>query len=73
MISPSMPTTSVTWLTRREPSRKRSMWTMRSSAEAICSRIARVGRSKPAISTMVSIRARASRGALACTVESEPS
>ncbi len=72
-MSPSMPTTSVTWLMRREPSRKRSTWTMRFSADAICSRMARVGRSKPAISTIVSRRASASRGALACTVESEPS
>ena len=72
-MSPSMPTTSVTWLMRREPSRKRSTWTMRLSADAICSRMARVGRSKPAISTIVSRRASASRGALACTVDSEPS
>ena len=35
--------------------------------------MARLGRSKPAISTIVSMRASASRGALACTVESEPS
>ena len=36
-------------------------------------RIARSGRSKPAISTMVSMRASASRGELAWTVDSEPS
>ena len=42
-------------------------------ADAICSRIARTGRSMPAISTMVSMRASESRGELACTVVSEPS
>ena len=42
---------------------------MRSMAEATCSRMARVGRSMPAISTIVSRRASASRGELACTVE----
>ena len=42
-------------------------------AEATCSRMARVGRSMPAISTIVSRRARASRGVLAWTVEIEPS
>ena len=46
---------------------------MRSSADAICSRIARIGRSKPAIRIMVSMRASASRGVLAWTVVSEPS
>ena len=42
-------------------------------AEAICSRMARTGRSKPAISTIVSRRLSASRAALACTVVIEPS
>ena len=72
-ISPSIPVISVMWVTRRAPSRRRSIWTIRSIADAICSRIALVGRSKPAIRTMVSSRDRASRGAFACTVDSEPS
>ena len=38
------------------------LWTIRCSAEAICSRMARTGRSNPAISTIVSSRASASRG-----------
>ena len=37
---------------------------MRSMAEAICSRMARMGRSKPAIRTIVSMRDSASRGLL---------
>ena len=37
---------------------------MRSSAEAICSRMARTGRSKPAMRVMVSMRASVSRGLL---------
>ena len=43
------------------------------TAAAICSRTARIGRSMPAMSTMVSRRVIASRGPLACTVDSEPS
>ena len=42
-------------------------------AEAICSRMARTGSSKPAISTIVSSRLMASRAVLACTVVIEPS
>ena len=42
-------------------------------ADADCSRMARTGRSMPAMSTMVSTRASPSRGELACSVESEPS
>ena len=38
-----------------------------------CSRIARIGRSTPAMSTIVSTRDSTSRGALACTVQMEPS
>ena len=68
ITSASMRWTSVIAVTRREPSSSRSRWTIRSSAEATCSRIARTGRSKPAISTIVSMRASASRGALAWTV-----
>ena len=72
-MSPSMPCTSVTCVTRRVPSLRRLICTMTSIAEAICSRIARSGRSMPAISTSVSRRAIASRGELACIVEIEPS
>ena len=57
MTSPSMPSTSVTWVIRREPSLKRVWCTIRSTAQATCSRMARTGRSMPAISTMVSMRA----------------
>ena len=62
-----------TRVTRRTPSRPRLMWTSRSMADAACSRMARTGRSMPAMSTIVSSRASASRGELACSVDSEPS
>ncbi len=73
MTSPSMPTTSVTCVTWRLPSLNRVCWITRSMALATCSRMARIGRSKPARSTIVSTRCRASRGLLACTVEIDPS
>ena len=73
ITSDSIRCTSVTWVTRREPSSRRSRWITRSSADEICWRIALIGRSIPAISTIVSIRASASRGELAWTVVSEPS
>ena len=73
MTSPSMRSTSVTWVIRREPSLSRLWCTITSTAEATCSRIARTGRSMPAISTIVSMRERVSRGPLECTVQSEPS
>ena len=47
---------------RREPSLRRVCWMIRSTALDTCSRMARTGRSMPAISTIVSRRARASRG-----------
>ena len=72
-MSPSMPCTSVMWVTLREPSRMRLCCTMTSTAELICSRMARTGRSMPAISTIVSRRASMSRGVLAWPVVSEPS
>src|SRR3954447_21515616 len=68
-----MPCTSVTCVTRRVPSRSRVSWTTTSTAEAICSRMARSGRSMPAMSTRVSRRAMPSRGELAWPVDSEPS
>ena len=46
---------------------------MRSMADATCSRMARVGRSMPAIKTIVSMRDKASRVLLAWTVVIEPS
>ena len=55
------------------PSFRRACCTTRSSAPATCSRMARTGRSTPAISTMVSRRASESRGLLAWTVVIEPS
>ena len=51
----------------------RSWWTIRSTAEAICSRIARWGSSTPAISTSVSRRASVSRGLFEWSVVIEPS
>ena len=73
MMSPSMPTISVIAVMRRVPSLRRVCWMMRSTALDTCSRMARTGRSMPAISTIVSRRASASRGVLACSVEIEPS
>src|SRR4051812_16669344 len=73
MTSPSIPTTSVTWVMRRVPSLNRAWWTMRSTALATCSRIALIGSSTPAMRTMVSTRESTSRGPLACTVPTEPS
>ena len=72
-MSPSMPCTSVTLRDAPRAVRSRVSCTMTSIAEAICSRIARSGRSMPAISTIVSMRASASRGELAWIVESDPS
>ena len=46
---------------------------IRSTAEAICCRIALIGSSKPAIMIIVSSRPWASRGVLACSVVIEPS
>ena len=54
---------------RRDPSRMRSTCITMSIAEAICSRIARIGRSNPAIITMFSMRRIASRGVFAWTVD----
>ena len=71
--SPSMPAISVICVTLREPSTSREMWTSRSNPPAICSRIALIGSSMPAISTSISSRCRASRAELAWTVVSEPS
>ena len=68
-----MPITSEMWLIRRVPSTRRWIWTSRSNALAICSRIARWGSSTPAVITSVSSRASASRGEFAWIVVSEPS
>src|SRR3972149_3168494 len=64
MTSPSMPWTSVMLVILRVPSLRRDWWTMRSTAEAICSRMARTGRSTPAMRTIVSSRESMSRGGL---------
>ena len=45
MMSPSMPCTSVSEVMTRRPSGMRVTWRIRWSAEAICSRMARTGRS----------------------------
>jgi hypothetical protein len=47
MTSDSMRWTSVIAVQRREPSSIRSMWTIMSSAEDTCCRMARTGRSYP--------------------------
>src|SRR5439155_6058346 len=54
IVSPSMPVISVMLVTLRWPSRIRESCTTRSMAEAVCWRMALVGRSRPAISTIVS-------------------
>ena len=46
----------MTCVIRREPSTRRWIWTSRSKALEICSRIARSGRSTPAVRTSVSRR-----------------
>jgi len=73
MISPSMPMTSEMWVTRRVPSRRRLRCTTRSSADATCSRMARIGNSMPAIIVIVSIRDSVSRGPFEWTVVIDPS
>ena len=73
MTSPSIRPTSVMWVMRRRPSTSRFTWMIRSNALAIWSRMALSGRSKPAVRTRVSVRARASRGLFAWIVVSEPS
>src|SRR6478672_3093820 len=73
MTSPSIRPTSVMWVMRRRPSTSRLTWMIRSNALAIWSRMALSGRSKPAVRTRVSVRARASRGLFAWIVVSEPS
>ena len=65
ITSPSTRATSVMCVMRRRPSTNRWVWMIRSNALAIWSRMAFSGRSKPAVSTSVSVRARASRGLLA--------
>src|SRR3989454_930742 len=73
MVSPSIPATSETLVTLRVPSVRRAVLTMRSSAELICCRIARVGRLKPDICIIISSREIESRGVLAWMVEIDPS
>src|SRR5664280_56669 len=73
ITSPSIPWTSVMFVMRRVPSLSRDWCTIRSTAEETCSRIARSGRSTPAMSTMVSSRESMSRGLFAWPVDIEPS
>ena len=73
MVSPSMPITSVMWVMRREPSRRRAAWMMTSIEAQIISRMVREGSEKPPIVIMDSQRDSASRGLLACSVPIEPS
>jgi len=73
IVSPSMPSTSLSATRRRLPSSMRSVCTITLIAEAICVLTALAGSSMPAMATMFSTRDSASRGVLACTVVSEPS
>src|SRR6266849_3485011 len=73
MMSPSIPTTSVIWVTRRAPSRMRLTWQIRWTADAIWVRIARDGRLMPDMPIMFSSRVSASRGLFAWIVDIEPS
>ena len=68
-----MPSISVTWVNRREPSFSRCWCTMSWMAEEICSRIERGDSSIPAIIVIVSSRESESRGELEWMVEIEPS
>ena len=62
--SPSVPTTSVILVMRREPSRMRSAWMMMSIEPTIISRMVLVGSWKPPMVIMDSRRLMASRGAV---------
>ncbi|GJE69409.1 hypothetical protein CHKEEEPN_0937 [Methylorubrum podarium] len=73
MTSPSIPITSVIWVMRRDPSRMRMAWMMTSTEPVIISRSVREGSEKPPMVIIDSIRARHSRGELACSVPIEPS
>src|SRR3989442_1499570 len=73
MVAASIAATSEMLVTLREPSVRRAVLTMRSSAELICCRIARVGRLKPDICIIISSREIESRGVLAWMVEIDPS
>ena len=73
ITSPSIFVISLTLTSLRLPSRSRLICTTIWIAEATCSRIARSGRSKPAISTRVSRRASASRALFAWIVVKLPS
>src|SRR6266567_662652 len=73
MTSLSIPITSVTWVMRREPSRRRAAWMITSIEAQIISRMVREGSEKPPMVIMDSRRASASRGLLACSVPIEPS
>src|SRR5262249_42648808 len=73
MTSPSIPITSVTWVTRREPSRRRAVCTITSTEAHTISRMVREGSEKPPMVIIDSRRDSASRGLLACSVPIEPS
>ena len=73
ITSPSMPITSVMWVMRREPSRRRAAWMMTSIEPAMISRTVLAGSVKPPMAIIDSIRLRHSRGVLAWIVPIEPS
>ncbi len=62
MTSPSMPSTSVMWVMRREPSRRRAACTITSTEAHIISRMVRDGSEKPPMVIIDSRRDSASRG-----------
>ena len=68
IASPSIPTTSMTCVMRRMPSRMRLTCAIRWTAAAIWVRTAREGRLMPDMPTMFSSRVSASRGVLAWIV-----
>ena len=73
MTDCSMPVISVMAVTLRLPSDRRVTWIRRLTADAVCSRIARSGRFRFAMATIVSSRYSASRGLFAWMVVKLPS
>src|SRR6266545_3905919 len=64
ITSPSIPMTSVMWVMRREPSRRRAAWMMTSMEPTIISLIVFDGNAKPPMVIIDSRREMASRGLL---------
>ena len=73
MTSPSMPVISEILMILRTPPLRRATWTTICMAEAIWRRMIQIGRSKPAMPTIISSRLTASRVSLAWIVVMLPS